>query len=289
MNQQLHNALMAAARKLLRPLVRILLRSEVSCGIFIEQVKRVYVEVGRSEFAVSGRKPSISRTAVLTGLTRKEVSRLWKAPVDAAEPAVDQYNRAARVISGWVRDDRYRDSAGRPASLPFHSAGSTLHSTSNSTSDASFSELVAQHSGDMPPRAVLDELIRVGAVEELDDGSLNLIERAYVPAKGEEEKLGILGADVAELLTTIDHNLTCVPGDAFVQRKVSYDNLPVECLMTLRKSAAEAAQAVLENFDRQMSELDRDSTPVAEGTGRATASIGIYFYQDVSDEGPEES
>ena len=94
---------MLAARTILRPLVRILLRSEVSCGEFIEQVKRVYVEVGSSEFCVEGRKPSISRTAVITGLTRKEVSRLSKAPAQSGEPAADKYNRAARVISGWTQ------------------------------------------------------------------------------------------------------------------------------------------------------------------------------------------
>jgi hypothetical protein len=278
MNQRLHNALMLTARKILRPLVRILLRSEVSCAVFVEQVKRVYVEVGRSEFCVPGRKSSISRTAVITGLTRKEVSRLWKAPIHAGEPAADKYNRAARVISGWVRDDRFSDGRRGPVALPFQSRASS--------GAASFSELVAQHSGDMPPRAVLDELIRVGAVEETDNGNYRLVTRAYVPAKGEEEKLGILGVDVAELLTTIDHNLTCAPEEAFMQRKVLYDNLPIECLVPLRKAAAEASQALLENFDRQMSALDRDATPAVAGTGRATASIGIYFYQDVSDEGP---
>jgi hypothetical protein len=255
----------------------------VSCAVLVEQVKRVYVEVGRSEFCVAGRKPSISRTAVLTGLTRKEVSRLWKAPVDAGEPAGDKYNRAARVISGWVRDARYSDASGSPAPLPFQS--DTVLASEQAS--ASFSELVAQHSGDMPPRAVLDELIRVGAVKEIDGGELRLVERAYVPIKGEEEKLGILGADTAELLATIDHNLTCVPSDTFIQRKVSYDNLPVECLASLRKRAAEASQALLEDFDRQMAELDRDATPEVAGSGRATASIGIYFYQDVSDAGPK--
>ena len=181
------------------------------------------------------------------------------------------------MITGWVRDSRFCDAGRSPASLPFQSEAFT--------GAASFSELVAQHSGDMPPRAVLDELIRVGAVEELENGEFRLIERAYVPAKGEEEKLGILGADVAELMTTIDHNLVCAPEDAFLQRKVLYDNLPVECLASLRKSAAEASQALLEKFDRQMSELDRDSTPSVSGTGRATASVGIYYYEDVSDDG----
>ncbi len=277
MDQLLHNALGIAVRKLLTPLVRILLGAGVPCGVFVEQVKRVYVDVARSDFNLPRRKPSISRAAVLTGLNRKEVSRLWKSQADADEPAIDKYNRAARVISAWLRTERFADARGGPASLPFQ--------LDDSTQGPSFSELVTLYSGDVPARAVLDELLRVGAVEHLKNGNLRLIEHAYVPAKGKEEKLGILGRDVAELLTTLDHNLNAKPEDALFQRKVLYDNLPIECLSGLRERSSVAAQELLENFDRQMSQLDRDETSVNEGTGRATVSIGIYYYEDVSDDG----
>lgn len=276
MDQLLNDALGKAVRTLLRPLVRILLGAGVPCGVLVEQVKRVYVDVARTDFNLPRRKPSISRASVLTGLTRKEVSRLWKMLADAGEPAVDKYNRAARVISAWVRDERFGDARGGPASLPLQ--------VDSPADGPSFAELVAQHSGDMPARAVLDELVRVGAVEALKNGNYRLVERAYVPAKGQEEKLGILGTDVAELLTTINHNLESKPEDAFFQRKVLYDNLPIECLPGLRERTARAGQALLEDFDLQMSNLDRDATPTIMGTGRATASIGIYYYQNVTED-----
>lgn len=275
----MHSALGHAVRKILRPLVRILLRAGVPCGAFIEQAKRVYVEIAREEFNTR-KTPSISHTAVVTGLTRKEVSRLWKQPVEAAEPAVDKYNRAARVISAWVRDARYADARGGPASLAFHP---------EREGDASFSELVSQASGDMPPRAVLDELIRVGAVEELRNAKFRLVERAYVPAKGDEEKLAILGSDVAELLSTIDHNLVEPPARARFQRKVLYDNLPVECLERLRGNAATASQALLEDLDAEMRTFDRDADPNVGGSGRATAAVGIYYYEEVTSEEEETS
>ena len=277
MEQALHRVLGLAVRQILHPLVRMLLRAGVPCGTFVEQAKRVYVDVARGEFKVEGRKPSISRTAVITGLTRKEVSRLWKIPEETHESAVEKYNRAARVIAAWVRDPRYTAADGAPMPLVFTAAAADA--------EPSFNGLVAEASGDMPPRAVLDELIRVGAVEEQNNGRFRLIERAYIPTKGEEEKLGILGTDVAELLATIDHNLTCTPEDTRFQRKVLYDNLPVECLPLLRNSAAELSQALLETLDGQMSEFDRDANSSVAGSGRATAAVGIYFYQDASEEG----
>lgn len=272
MESGIQRALGNATRSILRPLVRILLRGGIPFGVFSEYVKRIYVDVAANEMRVEGRRPSMARTAVLTGLTRKEVSRLWNTSVDDEPLDIAHYNRAARVLTGWVRDKRFTDGSGAPATLHF------------SGESPCFSELVALHSGDMPPRAVLDELLRVGAVREEEDGSYILIARAYIPSLDAQEKIHILGNDVAELLSTIDHNLTCPPEDTFFQRKVSYDNLVAEALPAIREEAAIAAQATLERLDAQMSVNDRDANPEAAGTGRAKVSIGIYYFEEPSDE-----
>ncbi|MBW2237417.1 MAG: hypothetical protein JRG85_18770, partial [Deltaproteobacteria bacterium] len=70
------DALHWAIRTLLRPLVRILLRNGVPFRAFAEHAKKAYVDVALAELAVEDRKPSLSRASVITGLTRKEVSRL---------------------------------------------------------------------------------------------------------------------------------------------------------------------------------------------------------------------
>lgn len=256
----------SAVRRILRPLARILLRNGVPYGVFSEYAKQAYVDVAASEFGVPGRRPSGSRIAVLTGLTRKEVSRLWKHR-DDTPPAVERYNRAARVVSAWVRERDFHDGRGRPAALPFEG-------------DGSFTELVRRSSGDVPPRAVLDELLRVGAVEKQRNDRLRLVVRAYVPRTGEEEKLGILGSDVTELIETIDHNLTHPPEQAFFQRKVAYDNLVSESLPDLRARAARRSQSLLEALDRVMSQNDRDANPDVHGTGRHRAVLGIYYFED---------
>jgi hypothetical protein len=272
MESGIQQALGAATRSILRPLVRILLRGGIPFAVFMDYVKRIYVDVAATEMQVEGRRPSIARTAVITGLTRKEVSRLWNASDDEGAPDVARYNRAARVLTGWVRDKRFADASGAPAALPFSGPTPNL------------SELVALHSGDMPPRAVLDELIRVGAVEALENNHYRLLARAYIPSLGEEEKIQILGVDVTELLTTIDHNLTCPPQDTFYQRKVSYDNLTADALPAIREEAAIAAQAILERLDTQMAAHDRDANPDVRGSGRAKVSLGIYYFEEHSNE-----
>ena len=255
----------------MKPLVRILLRHGIPFRAFAEYAKRAYVDVAGSEFAVPGRKSSISRISVITGLTRKDVARLTpraeQSPVD-----LERYHRAARVVTGWIRDKEFADKRGQPANLPFEGE------------KGSFSELVRRYSGDVPARAVLDELRRVEAVEELKGGRFRLLTRGYVPRAGEEEKIGILGRDVADLISTIDHNLTEPPEDAFFQRNVSYDNLPAESIPGLRGRVGKKAQALLEYLDGVMSQSDRDTNPKAEGTGRKRAVLGIYYYEDDADE-----
>ena len=268
------HVLSAAILRLLRPLVRLLLRNGMPFGAFADLAKRVFVDVAMREHALPGRKPSISRAAVITGLTRKDIQRVLQLTLAEDAEAIAQYNRAARVLSGWGRDPHYTDAAGLPQPLPLEGAA------------PSFTTLVRQFSGDIPVRAILDELLRVGAVTRDPDGIIRLVTRAYVPRTGETDKLPMLGTDVAELIATIDHNLTCVPGEAYLQRKVAYDNLPVEVLVRLRELTGEHGQAFLEFFDQWMAARDRDTSPSAPGTGRARASIGLYYSAEILSEEP---
>ena len=253
---------------MLRPLVRILLRNGVSYSTFSDFVKWVYVDVASKEFGIEGRKQSTSRVSVITGLSRKEVMRVRKLPKPDDSASTERYNRAARVIAAWRRDRNFLDAEGMPA--PLAMAGP----------DVSFSELVKRFSGDVPVRATLDELIRVGAVERLEDGRVSLLTRTYVPQSSDADKLHILGTDVAHLISTFDHNLKSDPVGPFFQRKVAYDNLPDEVLPGFRKHSAKRAQALLENLDRWLAQHDRDVTPTVKGTGRNNAGIGIYYFEE---------
>ena len=268
MNDKHLKLLSAAVLRLLRPLVRILLRNGVSYSTFSDFVKWVYVDVASKEFGIEGRKQSTSRVSVITGLSRKEVMRVRKLPKPDDSASTERYNRAARVIAAWRRDRNFLDAEGRPAPLPMAGA------------DVSFSELVKRFSGDVPVRATLDELIRVGAVERLEDGSVSLLTRTYIPERSDADKLHILGTDVAHLMSTFDHNLKSDPIGPFFQRKVAYDNLPDEVLPGFRKHSAKKAQTLLESLDRWLAQRDRDVTPTVKGTGRNNAGIGIYYFEE---------
>ena len=268
MNEKHQKPLVAAVLKLLRPLARILLRNGVSFGTFSDLAKWVYVEVAAKEFCIEGRKQSTSRVSVITGLSRREVMRVRQLSRPDVTASTERHNRAARVIAAWRRESDFLDADGQPAPLPMEGPGAT------------FSELIKRFSGNVPPRAVLDELVNVGAVDRLEDGRVCLLTRAYIPKSLDAHKLNILGTDVHYLISTIDHNLDPAPADPIFQRKVAYDNLPDDVLPKFRKLFARRAQSLLENADRWLAERDRDINPAVEGSGRNRAGFGIFFFEE---------
>jgi hypothetical protein len=247
--------------------VHILLQHGIPCDVLSSVARQVYVQVAAKEFSLPGKKQTTSRISILTGLTRKEVRRIMTTPKVEGQEATDRYNRAARVVTGWTRDKAFHDKTGAPLALPIE--GKT----------ASFGALVRRYSGDLLVRSMLDELLRVGAVRRMKDGRLRLQARFYVPEQGEVEKLHILGTDTADLIATIAHNLNRQAAPRF-QRKVMYDNVPVEAVQEFQRLSANRAQAFLEHIDRWLSKRDRDVTPIVKGTGRKRVGIGVYYFED---------
>lgn len=260
-------ALYAAILKLLRPLVRLSLKKGISYGTFASLVKWVFYDVAKNDLTIEGKKQTNSRISVITGFSRKEVKRLSELDPPTNQRRTEQYNRAARVISGWRRDSDYVDDQGRPIAIPVTGEGTT------------FETLVKRFSGDMPHRAVLDELTRLGALKLESDNRVRLVRDTFMPKADEAMKFHILGTDVGLLISTIGHNIEPEKQPVFFQRKVYYDNLPEEVLTDLRRMSGLSAQKLLNNMDRYFAVNDRDVNPELKGTGRNVAGIGIYYFE----------
>lgn len=274
MNESNTHPLQRALYRILRPMARLLLRNGIPFAEFAELMKRAYVDAALEDFSDPRRKPTDSRAAVMTGLTRKEVKRQREILAgEQGESASGRHeNRASRVVSGWVYDPDFQASNGGPAQLAFDGG-------------LSFSELVKRYSGDMTPRAVLEELVRVGVVAETESGNLELRQRAYVPAGDSEEMLQIFGEDVSDLISTIDHNLvgTEAGKQPLFQRTLVYNNIPPEVMEKWRLFAARQSQDLLEQLDRWLGPYDQDiaSQGKSETSGDAVRTgVGVFYFED---------
>jgi hypothetical protein len=260
------SVLEAAAGRVLRSLARVLMRYGVSVQAFIDLAKRAYIGAAQCDFTLPNRKMTGSRLALVTGLTRKDVQRLISDPAPSDEKALARVNRAVRVIAGWRRDATFHGEAGVPAVLRLDGEPS------------SFAELVRRYSGDIPVRAVLDELLRNGSVT-VSGSEVRLADRG-LPSTDESGKLALLGSDVSDLVDTVAYNLQADPNQRRFQRKVMYDNLSREAVAEFRRLSTERSQQVLEEFDRWLAKHDRDVTGSTAGSGRVRAGVGMYFFEE---------
>jgi len=267
MKNPLEKALSAALLTLLRPLVRIMLRNGIAYGTFAELAKKVYVDVAYEDFAYPGKKQTVSRVSALTGLTRKEAKRLLELEQPDDQGANERYNRAVRVISGWLNDPRFCAADGAPLELPLESG------------NPSFADLVKEYSGDIPTQAMLLTLGSAGSVAR-DGDRIRLVTKAYIPSSDPVDKIHILGSDTGELIATIDHNLTADESQLRFQRKVSNRQIAAEAVPQFRRLAAKKGQALLENLDQWLAQHEYQGDPKqAAEKGARYVSVGIYYHE----------
>lgn len=195
--EKLRESLKEAYRRLFNPLIRILIRNGVTATETTDLVRRAYVEAATSEeFQLLGRRISDTRIAILTGLSRKEVHRLRNEPAETESES--NFSRIGRLIAAWNQDSDFTGPYGLPLGIPFDDQ------PGNET--PSFKELVRRHSGDMSPRAMLDELLRTGLAHIDEDGLIRNSGRTYIPSKLDPAAIERLGKIVSRLANTLDFN-----------------------------------------------------------------------------------
>jgi hypothetical protein len=142
---------------------QLLLRNGYGFRRFNKAARLAFVEAALKLDAGSNMPPSIARIAAATGLTRVEVSQLRRTRSESQLNEATSLNRALRVALGWSSDRAFQSSKGMPLQLPFSSAG------------PNFTRLVKKYSGDIPARAMLAEMERLGIAKENMNGSVELV------------------------------------------------------------------------------------------------------------------
>lgn len=261
-----------AIRRLLRPVVRQLISYGVQYPAVARLLKEVYVEVAERDFALPFKRQTDSRLALMTGLNRKEVSQLRER--QSARPAREEMavedTVVTHTIGRWMSGPPFATPDGHPRQLRYES---------DQPRDVTFARLVRDLAIDLPVRAVLDELLRVGAVELLPTGDVVLKREAHIPLADAETKLALLGSDPAEVFATIAHNIEH-PDAARLQRKVVYDNVGSEALAELRTAANRLGGEFIRRANALLASYDRDRNPDAPAGQRSRVVLGAYYFEE---------
>lgn len=277
MSDKTEKALHRAIYKMLRPLVRLLMRHGVSYRSFADLARHAYVDAARADFPLPGRKQSNARTAVLTGINRKDIAKLDGRPHPLSDAPNGNANPAAKVITGWINNFRYHNATGQPAKLPLD----------GEDSEPSFTELVREYSSDVPVRALLDELVRIEAVARCDD-QVKLLATGYIPVQDMAENMRIFGTAAADLIRTMDHNISGEKPGPFIQRTVSYQ-IPPELLLRVRDRASREGERFLlqindwlAQYESELSSGEGASDAEVSESPRVRAGVGIYYFEQLA-------
>jgi hypothetical protein len=158
-------------QELLLELASVLLRCGVSPKAFAGFATYAFAQAAARTAKLGNGKINRSRVAAKTGLSRASVSSMLQNGLIVSS-RFDQ-PPSYGVIRGWRSDRRFTDPRGDPKPLKM------------SDVRGSFRQLVKSYAGDIPYRAVLDELVEIGAVEihkehvELQTANLEIAQNGF--------------------------------------------------------------------------------------------------------------
>jgi len=261
-------ALVAAIRRVLRPLVRLMIASGITYPFLSELLKGLFVEVADREFGLEGRPTTDSRISLISGVHRKDVRRLRGSVETASEAVPDAVSFGGRLVATWLADPRFVDDDGHARPLA---------RTRTDSGEPCFEDLVASQSTDLRPRVVLDEWLRLGIVSIDPKGRLVLSTEAFVPTAGLDESLFFFGHNLHAHAAAATENILGVRPPTF-ERSLIYEGLTDAGLESLDKRAHQLGTRMLKELNRVASEHEAAESGAVREPRRVTC--GIYFYAE---------
>jgi hypothetical protein len=235
--------------RLLRPLARLSIAKGLRFAQVAERMRRAYIDVA---IEISGSKATVSSLSVMTGLQRRDVSRLMENTDDTEQKPPDQL---PRLVAHWLAH-----CDGAP--LPQH--GLT----------GSFDALAKTIRKDVHPRSMLDALVAAGTVA-VNAGEVRLLKKAHVPLEGSEAQIHYLGQNVGDhLATAVGNVLGDSPG---YDLAVHYDGLSVEAVRALEEVWRLRMEPVLQELNAKALEYQEKENGPARFRG------GGYFHVEIEE------
>ncbi len=263
MSSEKTTLLHAAARRVLRPLVSIMLRCGMTWREFSELSKATYVQAATEEFGINGRPTNVSRVSILTGISRKEVKRQRDLLATKQPPIKRKTTDATRLLSGWHQDPDFLDGDGSPRLLPADGA------------NPSFGSLFARYGGDMALPTMIKELLKTGAMQRTEDDTFKVLSRYYQPSVTDSENLTFAVDRIYDVVETMKNNM--FPEEFDTPRFGGFaanDAIPLTTIPEFNAYLDKRGQAFLEEIDDWLTEHANENP--ASPTPTARIGIGLF-------------
>lgn len=254
-------------QQLLIELALALLPHGITPNTFSRLAREAFVNAAADRSRLRNGRINQSKVAALTGLPRREISRILNSRVAGFEADRKTRTPIERVVQGWLTDPRFISLNGDPKTLIIGGAGS------------SFARLVKKYGGDISPRAVLEELAR-SRVVRTEGRRLALRSPKFPRAR---RNLGALSQVIPTLVDglRIATRKPTIPLDAQLHRLTLYANTEAE-LVLIRQRCLSSIQSLLcglkDSLERQV------TIPVRKRAPRHTLCITVLLADACADQ-----
>lgn len=255
----------ALARKallqVLEPLTAFVIDAGLSAGDMCMLLREAAVKgVAKRQFEISGRI-NISGIAATTGIPRADISRILKQKnTQDNRPSDHRLQSTNRILAAWHEEPKYTNVNGEPAILKIYGRGAT------------FESLVRSYGRGIPPRAVLDELLRSEVVDVLPDQRVRARASLCVHRGLSPQVIKAFADRASDLLSTMLSNIRAPEAPRFLAT--------VAVPVATKKMLALIREELSSRSAEFLSEVQETLTVVPRERGSSTIGVTVFYHEN---------
>ena len=210
---------------------------------------------------------NISGIAATTGIPRADISRILKVPAETVGRPNDSPQQSTnRILAAWHEDPKFTGPNGQPADLSIYGRGNT------------FEALVKRYGRGIPTRALLDELVRTGAIELVASQKIRAKASVSVERGMSAHMIKAFGDRTAELLSTLLANMRQPESPRFVA-SASDASVASSALPLLRKELSTKGADFLAEIQEALTQRPSTHSAKRRRAGAARISVTIFYHE----------
>jgi hypothetical protein len=249
-----------ALAQLLEPLTAFMIDAGLSAGDMNLLLRAAAVRgVAKRQLEIA-RRVNISGIAATTGIPRAEISRILKQKNKHENRPPDRRQQSTnRILAAWHDEPKYTNANGQPAALKLYGRGAT------------FESLVRSYGRGIPPRAVLDELLRSRVVEVLPGQRVRARASLSVHRGLSPQVIKAFGDRASDLLLTMLSNMRAPETPRFLAT-VAAPAATQKMLPLIRKELSSRSAEFL-------SEIQETLAVAPRKRGSRTVGVTVFYHE----------
>jgi len=240
-----HAQLIFSFRKILKPLIRILLRAGIPYLEFREVIKGAYVEAAVRD-GIRGHKGQITRAMLsdYTGVSLADVGRFIDDDSLLAPPQTTNEAIITEVLHIWCTDSYYLGPYGMPLELDLEE-----------TPGRNLTTLIYQADSTADPQVILNDMVEYGIVKQVGTRHYRATSRSNLYTDiMTPQALEYFGRTITDLANTLEHNIGAPAAGKRLQRSVVADGgMPEYALPEFEALLKDKVQKLLVDIDDWLS------------------------------------